>query len=133
MSEFEYWKKYCKYLGLHIKKLKYIHENVYIAFYKDNELTRCDEVLWTSKIKNWERKRFYESKPSITHSFEVTEYCDGCLAGYAGFNDKITETTFQNVLYSSFCQLLKYHIKDSLELKKIQEKYKIWKINEDFC
>jgi hypothetical protein len=133
MSEFEYWKKFCKYLGLHIKKLKYINENVYIAFYKDNELTRCDEVLWTSKIKNWERKRFYESKPSITHSFEVTEYCDGCLAGYSNYNDKIIETTFQNVLFTSFCKLLKYQIKDNLELKKIQEKYKIWKINEDFC
>lgn len=133
MSEFEYWKKFCKSLGLQIKKIKYTDENVYAAYYKNNELSRCDEVLWLSKTKTWERKRFYESKPSITHSFEVTEYSDGYMSGYSGYNNKITETNFQNVLYASFCQLLEYHTKDSLELKKVQEKYKKWKINEDFC
>lgn len=132
MSEFEYWKKFCKSLGLQIKKIKYTDENVYAAYYKNNELTRCDEVLWTNKTKNWERKRFYESKPSITLTFEVTEYCNGYLSGYSNYNNKITGTNFQNVLFTSLCKLLEYHIKDSLELKKVQEKYKRWKINEDF-
>lgn len=134
MSEFEYWKKFCKFLGLHIKKIKYTDENVYAAYYKNNELSRCDEVIWNDKKnKVWERKRFYESKPSTTHSFEVTEYCDGYLSGYSNYNNKITGTNFQNILYASFCKLLKYHTKDSLELKEVQEKYKRWKINEDFC
>ena len=133
MSEFEYWKKFCKYLGLQIKKIKYTDENVYVAYYKGNELTRCDEVLWTNKTKTWERKRFYESKPSMTYSFEVTEYCNGYLSGYSNYNNKITETTFPVVLFTSLCKLLNTLTIDSLDLKKVQEKYKRWKINEDFC